>query len=71
MFELGLLTFDNWTKIDAQTLKTVLEFKEETQQEIAKKLNKSPSTISFTLQKTGYKEIEKLLEYYKHSVSRL
>jgi IS30 family transposase len=71
MFELGLLTFDNWTKIDAQTLKTVLEFKEETQQEIAKKLNKSPSTISFTLQKTGYKEIEKLLIYYKHSVSRL
>ncbi|NEV93420.1 transcriptional regulator [Psychroflexus sp. YR1-1] len=66
MLELGALTFDRWTSVDAETLKIGLENPEYTQKEIAEKLNKSASTISFTLQKTGYKEILKLLEYYKH-----
>lgn len=68
MLELGLLTFDTWTSVDAVTLKTALEYPGHTQKEIAKKLNKSASTISFTLQKTGYKEILKLLDYYKHLI---
>ncbi|MFD0931088.1 transcriptional regulator [Psychroflexus salinarum] len=65
MLQLGALTFDKWTSIDAVTLKIALEHPDYTQKEIAKKLNKSASTISFTLQKTGYKEILKLLAYYK------
>lgn len=68
MFELGALTFDTWTSVDAVTLKIALEYPTFTQKEIAKKLNKSASTISFTLQKTGYKEILKLLDYYKHLI---
>lgn len=71
MLDIGLLTFDNWTKIDALTLKTALKFPEYTQKQIAKTLDKSPSTVSFTLQKTGFKEILKLLEFYNHSVSKL
>lgn len=70
MLELGLLTFDSWTSIDALTLKTALTYPDDTQKEIAKKLNKSASTISFTLQKTGYKEILKLLDYYKHLIAK-
>lgn len=65
MLELGSLTFDAWTSVDSVTLRTVLENPNSTQKEIAKKLNKSPSTVSFSLQKTGYKEILKLLAYYK------
>ncbi|MBZ9650746.1 SatD family protein [Psychroflexus montanilacus] len=71
MFELGALTFDTWTSIDALTLKTALEFPNSTQKEIAKKLNKSASTVSFTLQKTGYKEILKLLAYYNQLIVSL
>lgn len=64
MFKLGLLTFDTWTKVDAVTLKTALMYPEDTQKDIAKRLGKSPSTISFTLQKTGFKEVLKLIEFY-------
>lgn len=66
MLELGSLTFDAWTNVDAITLKTAMENPTSTQKEIAKKLNKSPSTVSFSLQKAGYKEILKLLEFYKN-----
>lgn len=68
MLELGLLTFNSWTSVDAVTLKTALKHPGHTQKEIAKKLNKSASTISFTLQKTGYKEILKLLNYYNNLI---
>jgi hypothetical protein len=64
MFELGSLTFDTWTSIDALTLKTALEHPNYTQKEVAEILKKSASTVSFTLQKTGYKEILKLLAFY-------
>lgn len=68
MLELGALTFDTWTSVDAITLKMALKFPNDTQKEIAKKLKKSASTISFTLQKAGYKEILKLLDYYKYVI---
>lgn len=68
MLELGVLTFDRWTSVDAITLKIALEYPNDTQKEIARKLNKSASTISFTLQKAGYKEVLKLLDYYKHLI---
>lgn len=71
MLELGSLTFDAWTSVDSVTLRTVLENPNSTQKEIAKKLNKSPSTVSFSLQKTGYKEILKLLAFYKSLIVTL
>lgn len=70
LFELGSLTFNSWTSTDAITLKTSLENINSTQKEIAKKLNKSSSTVSFSLQKTGYKEISKLLAYYKEIIQK-
>jgi hypothetical protein len=65
MLDLGLLTFDAWSSIDSLTLKVVLEHPEFTQKQIAGLLEKSPSTLSFTLRKIGYKEIQSLLKYYK------
>lgn len=71
MLELGLLTFDAWSGVDAITLKTALEHPDLTQKELAKLLKKSPSTISFSLQKAGYKEIQNLLAYYEFRTKRI
>lgn len=71
LFELGALTFDRWTNTDAKTLKISLEHINATQKEIAKMLNKSSSTVSFSLQKAGYKEMSKLLNYYKAVIQKL
>jgi len=71
LFELGLMTFNSWTSTDAKTLKTSLRNTKSTQKEIAEKLNKSPSTVSFSLQKSGYQEIIKLLAYYKDVMKQL
>jgi hypothetical protein len=65
MLDLGLLTFNAWSSVDSVTLKVILEHPDYTQKQIAELLKKAPSTISFTLQKVGYKEIQSLLKYYK------
>lgn len=65
MLDLGLLTFNAWSSVDSVTLKVILEHPDYTQKQIAELLKKSPSTLSFTLQKAGYKEIQSLLKYYK------
>jgi hypothetical protein len=65
MLDLGLLTFNAWSSVDSVTLKVILEHPGYTQKQIAELLKKSPSTLSFTLQKVGYKEIQSLLTYYK------
>jgi hypothetical protein len=70
MLDLGLLTFNAWSSVDAVTLKVILEHPEYTQKQIAELLKKSPSTISFTLQKVGYKEIQSLLKYYNSIMMR-
>jgi len=70
MLDLGLLTFNAWSSVDAVTLKVILEHPEYTQKQIAKLLKKSPSTISFTLQKAGYKEVQSLLKYYNSIMMR-
>lgn len=71
MMDLGSLTFDNWSTVDAITLKTALENPNSNQKEIAKELKKSSSTVNFSLQKAGYNEIKKLLEYYEKSIDQL
>lgn len=71
MFELALLTINNWTSTSAKLIKTALEHPELTQVELAKHFNTTQSNISKGLKRGGFDEISKLLNYYNAQVKTL
>lgn len=60
----ALLTMDNWAPITAYVFKTALQNQDKTQKKIAKKLKKSPSTISESLSRAGYDEIIAMIKQF-------
>lgn len=71
MFDLALLTMNNWTPTAALITKTVLEFPNYNQQQLTKILNRTQSNISAGLKRAGYDEIKKLLNYYQNALETL
>ena len=71
MFDLALLTVNNWTPTSAKLIKTALEHPELTQIELANYFNTTQSNISKGLKRGGFDEISKLLTYYHEQVKTL
>ncbi len=65
------LTINNWSPNNALLIKTSLENSNNTQKELAEKLDKKQSNISAGLKRAGFDEIEKILEYYKKQIQIL
>ncbi len=57
------LTIDNWTSTSAKIITEAIKHSDLIQTELAKKLNRSQSTISESLNRAGYDEI-KILQFY-------
>lgn len=71
MLSLSLLTTNRWTPSVAKVIKYSIENKNLKQQEIAKRLNKSQSTISESLKRGGFDEIMKMNDFYDTQISQL
>jgi len=71
MFELALLTINNWTATSAKLIKTAVEHPELTQVQLAKHFKTTQSNISKGLKRGGFDEISKLLNYYNALVKTL
>ncbi len=66
--KLASLTMDTWAPKSAAIFKTALEQPEKTQMELARELKKSQSTISASLNRTGYDEIEEMLRKFSQNL---
>ncbi len=71
LLELALLTMNNWTPKFSEILKIAIENPNTTQKELAKRLNKSQSTISESLNKAGYEEIIGMERHYQKLIKNL
>jgi hypothetical protein len=68
MLQLALISMDNWSVTEAQTLSPAFLDLNITQVALAAKLQKSQSTISATLKRSGYDAIKKLEAYYRKNI---
>jgi len=69
MCDLASLTMDTWSPTSAIIVKTALESDPNTnQEELAALLNKKQSNISTGLKRSGFYEIQKLLNYYQNEI---
>lgn len=68
MFDLASLTMDSWTPTSCLIIKTAIETEHINQKELAILLNKKQSNISTSLKRSGFDEIQKLLEYYQQKI---
>ena len=71
MLSLSLLTTNNWSSTVSKVIKTAIENPDKNQEEIAKLLNKSQSSISEALKRGGFDELMKMNEYYSKRISQL
>lgn len=65
MLELVLLIADKWTTSQAEVIKASIENPNKNQNQLAKLLEKTQSTISTSLDRSGYDGLQRILEYYK------
>ncbi|TVZ51790.1 SatD family protein [Dokdonia sp. Hel_I_53] len=70
MIDLAMLVANNWTPSVAQLIQTYIEHPDRQQKEIAQLLNKSQSTVSETLSRSGYEEIIAIQHYYKQLIPK-
>ncbi|WP_196888523.1 SatD family protein [Aureivirga sp. CE67] len=68
--ELGLLKMDFWSVREATLVKTILDFPDYTQSQLAEKLEKTQSTISETLKRSCFDEIMKIEKMFKEKLNR-
>jgi hypothetical protein len=71
MLELVLLIADKWTISQAELIKTSIENPDKNQNQLAKLLEKTQSTISISLDRSGYDGLQRVLEYYKKQTQLL
>lgn len=71
MFELILLTINNWTTTSAKLIKTALENPELNQAQLATLFGTTQGNISKGLKRGGFDEVLKLLQYYKTQIQTL
>lgn len=69
MLELATLTIDNWTPTSSIIVKTALEAHNKmSQKELAVLLQKKQSNISMSLKRSGFYEIQKLIQYFEKEI---
>lgn len=71
MISLATLIMDNWSPIVASVILIMMENPEKSQQEIARLMKKSQSTISEALKRGGYEEVRKMEVYYRKQIDTL
>jgi hypothetical protein len=71
MLELVLLLADKWTISQAELIKTSIENPDKNQNQLAELLEKTQSTISISLDRSGYDSLQRVLEYYKKQTQLL
>jgi hypothetical protein len=70
MMDLASLTIDTWTPTTSRIIQTALENPNSKQNEIARILNKSQSTVSEGLKRGGFDEIQKMIAYYQQEINQ-
>jgi hypothetical protein len=70
MFNLSLLTTNNWSVTVSGVIKTAIENPKKNQKDLAKLLNKSQSSISEALKRGGFEEIMSMNEFYEKNISQ-
>jgi len=68
MLSLSLLTTNNWSATVSEVIKTAIENPDINQNDIAKLLNKSQSSISEALKRGGFDELLKMNEFYVNNI---
>lgn len=71
LFNLALLTMNNWTPTVAAVIKASLEYPEKSQTELAALLERSQSSLSEALKRGGYDEVLQLEEFYRKQIKLL
>ncbi len=71
LLELALLTMDNWTPAISKTVKNAIENPKLNQKELAAILNKSQGNISEELNKAGFDEVQKMIQFYTTQLVQL
>ncbi|MFC4221214.1 transcriptional regulator [Flagellimonas marina] len=71
LLELALLTMDNWTPAISKTVKSAIENPAMNQKELAAILGKSQGNISEELNKAGFDEVQKMIQFYQSQLSQL
>lgn len=71
LFNLALLTMNNWSPTVAETIATFLQHPNKNQTELAKELKKSQSSLSEALKRGGYDEIMQLEDFYRKQLEDL
>jgi hypothetical protein len=65
ILELVLFIADKWTVSQAEVIKVSIENPEKNQNQIAELLKKTQSTISASLDRSGYESLQKIIQYYQ------
>lgn len=71
MFDLALLTLNDWSPATAETVKLALNNPGLNQKELGLLMGKSQSSISEALSRAGYEELLKVILYYSEKVVQL
>ena len=71
LLELALLTMDHWTPAISKTVKTAVENPKMNQKQLASVLNKSQGNISEELNRAGFDEIQKMVQFYRTQLAQL
>lgn len=71
MLDLYLLTADRWSPTVAKIIKLSLENPKLKQKQLAKKVNKSQSSISEALKRGGFDQLMEMNTYYQTKISEL
>ncbi|MGO4911388.1 transcriptional regulator [Leeuwenhoekiella sp. W20_SRS_FM14] len=70
MLNLATLTMDLWPPVTAAIIKTQLEHPQLNQTELSELLGKAQSAISKALNRAGYAEITRLIQYYTETLKK-
>lgn len=68
MLSLSLITANNWSARTAEVIKSAIENPAKNQNELAKMLNKSQSSVSEALKRGGFEEIMRMNTYFKTQI---
>ena len=71
MLELMLFIADKWTTSQAEAIKASIENPNKNQNQLAELLQKTQSTISASLDRSGYDSLKKIVDYYKKQTQLL
>ncbi|WMN07066.1 SatD family protein [Marivirga arenosa] len=71
MLELMLFTADKWTASQAEVIKASIENPDKNQNQLAELLEKTQSTISVSLDRSGFDKLQKIIDYYKKQTHSL